>query len=101
MTQILSTKVWSAYPLFSPPERFAPFLLGPSLCYSSALENSASALEVAMIAGKNCALLISDQLSSAAQRRAKAKDARIGIGTGQAQTEVTGQGTERGAAAAA
>lgn len=43
---------------FQPPEKFAPFLFGPGLCYNNALENAASAMEVAAVAAKNCALLV-------------------------------------------
>lgn len=47
---------------FHPPEGFAPFTLSPGLCYVNALENAASALEVAVVAAKNCALLLNKQL---------------------------------------
>lgn len=42
---------------FHAPEQFAPFSLAPGLCYANTLENAASAMEVAALAGKNCALL--------------------------------------------
>lgn len=50
---------------FHPPEGFAPFLLQPGLCYVNALENAASALEIAAVAGKNCALLLHQQFTAA------------------------------------
>lgn len=53
---------------FDPPEQFAPFTLAPGLCYNNALENAASAMEVAAVAAKNCVLLIEQGL--AAQRHA-------------------------------
>jgi prenylcysteine oxidase/farnesylcysteine lyase len=56
--RVLGNRTWDAYPRFAPPERFAPFELAPGLCYASALENAASAMEVAAIAGRNCALLL-------------------------------------------
>lgn len=48
---------------FDPPMRYAPFTLAPRLCYASALESAASTVEVAAIAGRNCALLLARQLS--------------------------------------
>jgi hypothetical protein len=47
---------------FQPPEKFTPFLLGPGLCYNNALENAASAMEVAAVAAKNCVLLVQQHL---------------------------------------
>lgn len=47
---------------FQPQETFAPFLLGPGLCYNNALENAASAMEVAAVAARNCALLVQQHL---------------------------------------
>jgi hypothetical protein len=54
---------------FQPPEKFAPFLLGPGLCYNNALENAASAMEVAAVAAKNCALLVQQHVQQLAQQR--------------------------------
>lgn len=51
---------------FQAPEKFAPFLLGPGLCYNNALENAASAMEVAAVAAKNCALLVQQHAKAAA-----------------------------------
>lgn len=48
---------------FSPPEDFAPFVLANGLFYNNALENAASAMEIAAIAGKNCAILSMQYLS--------------------------------------
>jgi prenylcysteine oxidase/farnesylcysteine lyase len=70
---IVGVKAWSAYPRFHPPEEFAPFTLAPGLCYGSALENAASAMEVAAVAGRNCALLVQQHL--AAKRAAAARQA--------------------------
>lgn len=47
---------------FQPPEKFAPFVLSPGLCYNDALENAASAMEVAAVAAKNCALLVQQHI---------------------------------------
>eukprot|EP00884_Botryococcus_braunii_P013711 jgi/Botrbrau1/22340/Bobra.0002s0018.1 len=47
---------WKAYPVFSPPEQFAPFQLAEGLYYNNAWENSASAMEMSAVAAKNVAL---------------------------------------------
>jgi hypothetical protein len=54
---------------FQPPEKFAPFLLSPGLCYNNALENAASAMEVAAVAAKNCALLVQQHVQQLDQQR--------------------------------
>ncbi len=41
---------------------FAPFVLADGLYYNNALENAASAMEIAAIEGKNSALLASRHL---------------------------------------
>lgn len=46
-----------------PAEDFAPFALGPGLYYASALENAASAMEVAAIEGRMAALLAVQHLT--------------------------------------
>eukprot|EP00931_Biecheleriopsis_adriatica_P055512 TRINITY_DN32846_c0_g1_i1.p1 TRINITY_DN32846_c0_g1~~TRINITY_DN32846_c0_g1_i1.p1 ORF type:complete len:477 (-),score=101.68 TRINITY_DN32846_c0_g1_i1:26-1456(-) len=55
---------WKAYPKLQPlaPERWASFTLAPRLFYTSGLETSASAMEVAAIAGRNGALLMQKAL---------------------------------------
>lgn len=53
---------------FNPPEQFAPFLLAPGLCYNNALENAASAMEVAAVAAKNCALLVQQHIQQQQQQ---------------------------------
>ncbi|GAB4820077.1 hypothetical protein N2152v2_007123 [Parachlorella kessleri] len=79
--RVLVTKSWRAYPrqdnvpqglkgtqatyfMFDPPEDFSPFRLAEGLYYNNALENAASAMEIAAIAGRNTALLAAKQLSS-------------------------------------
>lgn len=47
---------------FNPPEDFTPFILADGLYYNNALENAASAMEIAAIEGKNSALLASRHL---------------------------------------
>eukprot|EP00043_Microstomoeca_roanoka_P012228 m.117570 g.117570 ORF g.117570 m.117570 type:complete len:618 (-) comp15432_c0_seq3:28-1881(-) len=49
---------WKAYPKFTPPESFSPFVLGEGVFYPNAIENSASAMEMSAIAAKNAVLLI-------------------------------------------
>lgn len=45
-SKVVDRAPWMAYPLFSPPERFAPFVLSEGLIYQNAMENAASAMEV-------------------------------------------------------
>jgi hypothetical protein len=60
---VLASRAWAAYPAFSPPEAFPPFTLAPGLCYANAGENAASAMEVAAVAAKNCALKVQAHLA--------------------------------------
>ena len=60
--KVLTSKIWDAYPAFNPPEQFAPFNLQPGLCYANTIENAASAMEMAAISGKNCALMVHAQV---------------------------------------
>lgn len=53
---------------FHPPEQFAPFTLSQGLYYNNALENAASAMEIAAIEGKNSALLVEEFLTSIVQQ---------------------------------
>ncbi|GMH43283.1 hypothetical protein BSKO_11205 [Bryopsis sp. KO-2023] len=55
--EIVSQREWLAYPVFDPPETFSPFVFTPGIFYNNAIENSASALEMSAIAGKNSANL--------------------------------------------
>ncbi|KAK9839631.1 hypothetical protein WJX81_001751 [Elliptochloris bilobata] len=52
----------AAYPVFGAPEGFAPFQLAEGLMYVSAWENAASAMEMAAVAARNCALLVQRHL---------------------------------------
>ena len=61
-----------AYPKFDPPEDFSRWELAPGLYYSSALENAASALEIAAISGRNAALLAAQHLRRRARGAAAA-----------------------------
>ena len=54
---MVANHTWStpgAYPAFDPPEDFAPFTLCPGLYYAAALENAASAMEIAGGRGGAC-----------------------------------------------
>jgi hypothetical protein len=51
---------------FDAPEDFAPFKLAEGLFYASALENAASAMEIAAIEGRMAALLAAQHLRQAA-----------------------------------
>ncbi|KAL4428033.1 hypothetical protein ABPG75_002122 [Micractinium tetrahymenae] len=53
--EVVHTQVWNspgAYPAFDPPEDFAPVKLADGLFYAAALENAASAMEIAAIEGR-------------------------------------------------
>lgn len=47
---------------FHPPEVFAKFELSEGLYYSNAIETSASAMEMSLIAAKNSVILASELL---------------------------------------
>lgn len=49
---------WLAYPVFHPPEQFAPFKLADGLFYNNAWENAASCMEISAISAINSALLV-------------------------------------------
>ena len=51
-----------AYPVFEPPERFAPFQLAPGLVYLNAWENAASAMEMSAVSAANGAALVLQHL---------------------------------------
>ncbi|GIY44848.1 prenylcysteine oxidase 1 [Caerostris extrusa] len=48
---------WAAYPHYDSPEKLPPFYLYPNLYYVNAIEQTASAMEMSAVAGRNCALL--------------------------------------------
>lgn len=62
--EVAALKPWLAYPVFDPPENFPPFEFGPGLYYPPAMENAASAMEMAAIAGRNAALLASNYMKA-------------------------------------
>lgn len=50
---------WGAYPHYSAPEVFAPFILdGRHLYYVNAIENAASTMETSAVAAENIARLV-------------------------------------------
>lgn len=53
---------WKAYPVFNPPEVFAPFVLDKGFYYLNSIENAASALEISAVSAKNIALLVANQI---------------------------------------
>ena len=55
---------WLAYPVFQPPEQFAPFKLADKLFYNNAWENGASCMEVSAISAMNSALLVQKALNA-------------------------------------
>ena len=65
---------WLAYPVFSPPEKFAPFVLVDGLLYNNAWENAASALEMSAISARNSAQLIYEQYLRVMTERASTCD---------------------------
>ena len=52
-----------AYPRYSPPEQFVPFVLDDRLFYNNAIERAASAMEMSAVAGMNAALLVKNALN--------------------------------------
>ncbi|KAI7841413.1 hypothetical protein COHA_004808 [Chlorella ohadii] len=71
--EVVAERVWDApgaYPAFDPPEDFAPFKLADGLYYTAALENAASAMEIAAIEGRMTALLTAQHLKGQAAARA-------------------------------
>ena len=57
-------RAWRAYPNYCPPETFSPFVLDDSkLFYVNCIEYAASAMEMSVIAAKNCVLLVDEALA--------------------------------------
>lgn len=55
---------WAAYPHYTAPERFSPYILdGKHLYYINAFENAASAIETAAVSAQNVARLVLSRLS--------------------------------------
>lgn len=55
---------WSAYPVFVPPEQYAPFKLADRLFYNNAIETAASCMEVSAVSAMNTALLVQKALNA-------------------------------------
>lgn len=55
---------WSAYPVFDPPEQFAPFKLAEGLFYNNAIETAASCMEISAVSAMNTALLVQKALNA-------------------------------------
>ena len=49
--------IWLAYPHYTPPEKFLPFLLDEGIFYVNAIERAASAMEMSALSGRNAAML--------------------------------------------
>ena len=56
--EVLKVLPWRAYPHFSPPEKFSPFVLEEGIVYINTIESAASAMEISAIGAKNAALLV-------------------------------------------
>lgn len=62
---VISSIPWMAYPDFSPPEKFAKFVIEDDqrlLLYTSPLESAGSAMEMSAISGANAAALLIERL---------------------------------------
>lgn len=99
--EVVATQVWQAYPAFDPPEDFAPFKLTEGLFYAAALENAASAMEVAAIEGRLTAQMAAQHVTAAVaaagrQRQQGSAGVLEGVGLG-----ADGAQGERGEVAAA
>ena len=56
---VVQANVWRAYPDYCPPQDFTPFVLDDSkLFYVNCIEKVTSAMEMSVIAAKNCVLLL-------------------------------------------
>jgi prenylcysteine oxidase/farnesylcysteine lyase len=77
---VVASQAWQAYPQFSPPEQYSPFLLAPGLYYNNAIENFASAMEMSAIAARNSALLAAQHLAAQQQQQQQQQQQR-GAGT--------------------
>ena len=49
--------IWLAYPHYTPPEKFLPFVLDEGVFYVNAIEWVASAMEMSALSGRNAAML--------------------------------------------
>ncbi len=54
---------WLAYPKYSPPDEFPPFILDDGVFYINGVEKAASAMEMSAIGAKNVALLAREYLA--------------------------------------
>ena len=70
---------WLAYPKFAPPEQFQPFQLADGLYLNNAWENAASAMEMSIVAARNCALLIAQHVARHALRDSPEADMAAGV----------------------
>jgi prenylcysteine oxidase/farnesylcysteine lyase len=101
--EVVAERVWDApgaYPAFDPPEDYAPFKLANGLYYTAALENAASAMEIAAIEGRMTALLAAQHLKSRAAAAAGAAGQQRAQGDG-AVLRPGSEGVEQPAVAAA
>ena len=55
--------IWLAYPHYTPPEKFLPFILDDGVFYVNAIEWAASAMEMSALSGRNAALLTGNYLN--------------------------------------
>ena len=54
---------WDAYPEYHPPEEFTSFVLDDCMFYVNCIEHAASVMEMSVIGGRNCVLLLDKSLS--------------------------------------
>lgn len=66
---------WAAYPHYTPPERFAPYVLDEQhLYYINAFENAASSIETSAVSAENVARLLLSRISGALVRKSNLKE---------------------------
>jgi prenylcysteine oxidase/farnesylcysteine lyase len=54
---------WAAYPHYTPPEKFAPYILdGHHLYYVNAFENAASTIETSAVSAQNVVRILLSRL---------------------------------------
>lgn len=69
---------WPAYPHYSAPERFSPYVLdGKHLYYINTFESAASAIETAAVSAQNVARLVLSHLSAGSLRTPSVKGVSV------------------------
>ena len=68
--------IWLAYPHYTPPEKYLPFVLDEGVFYVNAIEWAASAMEMSSLSAKNAALLTARYLNKTKPSSGERSDVR-------------------------